>query len=67
MRHFLLPCAVRARSLGVLLATATTGLIASACFALCLASGRLCAILRAVDVAAVAAGADQYLRAAARA
>lgn len=65
MRHFILPCAISTGALRMFAATPMTCLVASARFALRLASGPLGAILLAVDVAAVAAGADQHLRAAA--
>ena len=67
MRHFLLSCAVRTRPLGMFAATSMTRLVASASLALRIASRRLSAFLLAVDVAAIAAAADQHLSAAARA
>ena len=60
-------CAVRTRALGMFAATSMTRLVASACLALRIASRRLSAFLLAVDVAAIAAAADQHLSVAARA
>src|SRR5262245_19250876 len=62
MRHFILPHAVSTSALGMFAATLTPRLVASARFTLRLASRAPSAILLAVDVAAVATGADQYLR-----
>jgi hypothetical protein len=62
MRHFVLPSAITPGSRRMVASATKTQLVASARFALRLASGPPSAILCAVDVATVAAGADQYLR-----
>jgi hypothetical protein len=67
MRHFVLPRAVAAGPRRMVAATMKTQLVASASRALRAAPGHLSAILCAVDVAAIAAGADHHLSAATRA
>jgi hypothetical protein len=67
MRHFLLPRAVALGPRGMFAAAIGRALIAPAGSALLAAPGRLGASSLAVDVSAVATGADQHLGAAARA
>ena len=67
MRHFLLPCAVCTRALGMFAATPMARLVASTRFALRVVARGLRTILLTVDVAAIAAGADQHLSSAASA
>jgi len=67
MRHFFLPCAVTLGPRGMFAAPVGRGLIAPPGGALLGTPGRLGASPIAVDVATVAAGADQYQGAATRA
>ena len=67
MRHFLLPSAIGALARGMVAATTEAQLIASPSGALLGAPGLLGTPSLTVDVAAVAAGADQHLSAAASA
>jgi len=66
MRHFLLPRAIVARSLGMVAATTVTRLVTASGFALRVAPGLLGTFWCAVDLPAIATGADQDLLLAAR-
>jgi hypothetical protein len=66
MRHFLLPRAIVARSLGMVAATTVTRLVTASGLALRIAPRLLGTFSRAVDLTAIATGADQYLDTAAR-
>jgi hypothetical protein len=67
MRHFFLPRAITSGSLGMFAAATQAQLVALPGGALRIAPGHLGTIPRAVDIAAVAAGTDEHLDAAARA
>jgi hypothetical protein len=67
MRHILLSDAVPAASFGVLEPPSAAGLVALACLADRVRSGRLRAVRRAINLAAVAVAADEHLRSAAHA